>query len=268
MKKIEIHCPECRQIGRIEIDENNIGKSSLGITAINVAGGLICPHSFEIYLDNNLNVTDCSLAESILTENSLTESIFTDWLTNLQSLWLTYIITGCFYKKKILVLNDIEFLDAYLRNFFDYIFRDSFEIEITFLNKKIYGENKKKYENYLIIDNDTIVNDPDKIIETKKLKIGKIIVHNFLADKKLSPTSSLIIIKKEILKAYLLSKEIIDFNNQLGEKEEFTSKRFVKYLNKKFYCKIRTSYLNFLMEIAKNYFEFEPSEKLYYYYYE
>jgi hypothetical protein len=46
-------------------------------------------------------------------------------------LTLTYIIRGCLLKKKILILNDKDFLRNHLLNFLRFIFENSFEIDIS-----------------------------------------------------------------------------------------------------------------------------------------
>ena len=63
MVKVEIRCPACSKVGKVEIEENIISQSVRGITAVNVAEFLVCEHSFVAYIDKNLAVRDCFVAD-------------------------------------------------------------------------------------------------------------------------------------------------------------------------------------------------------------
>ena len=271
MAKVELVCPDCSKRGHIEIEENLINKSERGISAVNVAEDLICSHSFVAYIDKNLAVRDCFLTDfkielpEIELEQKLEEVDLPDTekidvyliSINLNAIWLTYVIRGCFNKKKILILNDREFLYSHFMNFFEFIFKDSFKIDISFENKESYKNNKKNYKDYLIIDGGHVLNDKDKILKPKMIKIESSIVQKFLGE--IDPKSSLIIIRNEIQKAYELSKDVIDFNNNLGENEELPSKKVIDNFIENRNIKIQSQYMNFLIEIVKNYFETEIS---------
>ena len=63
MVKVEIRCPSCAKIGKIEIKESILNQSVRGITAVNISERLICEHSFIAYIDKNLDVRDCFIAD-------------------------------------------------------------------------------------------------------------------------------------------------------------------------------------------------------------
>jgi hypothetical protein len=63
MAKVEIRCPSCAKIGKIEIKESILSQSIRGITAVNIPENLICEHSFIAYIDKNLAVRDCFIAD-------------------------------------------------------------------------------------------------------------------------------------------------------------------------------------------------------------
>ena len=63
MAKVEIRCPSCNKRGNIEIAEDIINQSARGVTAINIPQDQICTHSFVAYIDKNLAVRDCFMAD-------------------------------------------------------------------------------------------------------------------------------------------------------------------------------------------------------------
>ena len=172
--------------------------------------------------------------------------------TNINALWLTFILRGCFYKKKLLIINNTEALKSELINFFNYIFQDTFEFDISLDMMDNYRKDKKKYKDFIIIDSNNVINDKNNIMKPKMIKIERTIVQKFLAER--DPKSSLILLKNEIQKVYNLSKEIITLNKRLKENEELTSKKIMDYFEETKNIKIQIQYLDFLMDIISNYF--------------
>ncbi|MFX1260360.1 MAG: hypothetical protein ACFFAN_21120 [Promethearchaeota archaeon] len=271
MVKVKIHCPSCSKMGNIEIEENIIAESKRGISAVNVAEHLICPHSFVAYIDKNLNVRDYFITDFKIqlpemdVEHKITEKeipgkdeidIYLITL-NLSALWLTFIIRAGFLKKKILILNKFEILNDHIIKFFKFIFQDSFEIDIAIDIKEKYKINKKTYKDYIVIDGNNVIADNGKIMRQRTIKIERAIVQKFLAED--DPKISLIIIKNEIQKAYELSKSIVEYNNNLKDNEELTSKKILDYFSEDLGIKLSSQYLNFLFEIIENYFKVQLS---------
>jgi hypothetical protein len=269
MVEIEIRCPSCSKKGIIEVAENLIQKSERGISAINVAEDLICSHSFVAYIDKNLSIRDSFITDFKIMTPELkieqkveareipSQDLINVYLItiNINALWLTLILHGCFYSKKLLIINNTESLHKHLINFFKYIFQDTFEINISLETRDNYKKDKKKYEDYIIIDGNDITNDKNSIMKPKIINIERTIVQKFLAEQE--PTSSLLLIKNEIQKVYNLSKEIITFNNNLRENEELTSKKIIDYFKETKDIKMQTQYLDFLIDVVSNYFNFK-----------
>ena len=266
MVRVEIRCPACAKVGNVEIEENIINQSVRGITAVNVAEFLICEHSFVAYIDKNLAVRDCFIADfqielPQIEDQQKIEAVDvpdSDYIDiylisiNINALWLTYILHGCFYRKKILILNDLKVLNDHLIHFFDFIFQNTFEIDISIDTKIIYKKNKKLFKNHIVIDNNKILNDKKQIMKPRMLKIEKSIVQGFLGEP--DPKSSLIIIKNEINQAYVLAQEVIEFAK---DKKSFFLQDLITHFKTIHGTKIQPSYAKFLIEIVENYFEIE-----------
>jgi len=267
MVGIEISCPDCSKRGTIEVEENLIRNSERGVSAINVAENLICSHSFVAYIDKNLAVRDSfitdfkietpemELEQRIDDKDLPSHDLIDVYLItiNINALWLTFIIRGCFYKKNLLIINNMEALHGHLINFFKFIFQNAFEFNISLETQENYNEDKKKYKDCIIIDGNEVINDKNKIMKPKLINIERTIVQKFLAEQ--DPKSSLIILKNEIQKVYHLSEEIVNYNNSLKENEELTSKKIMDYFEEVKDTKIQLQYLDFLFEIINNYFE-------------
>ncbi len=268
MVQITIHCPECHKRGKIEIAENIVGESARGVTAVNVAEFLICSHSFIAYIDKNLAVRDCMVtdfkielpqmdfAEELEADIPGVELVDIYLLTiNIPPQALAYIIHACFFKKPILYLNDLEVVNTHLVNFFEFIFGDFFEVKIFLSTRQGYKKNKKQFKNYIVIDNNKVINDKEKVMNKKNMKIENALVQKFFSE--LDTKSSLIIIKNEIKKAYELSLNLIELNNSLEENELLSSKRAIDYLNGIYGIDVPLPYLELLMDVIENYFDIQ-----------
>ncbi|MHA1489958.1 MAG: hypothetical protein ACTSRI_09905 [Promethearchaeota archaeon] len=265
--KIEVRCPSCSKIGYIDILEETIKNIKRGVLSVNIAKDTVCEHSFIAYVDKNLVIRDYILADfhielpDAITEQELKQkiSITPDLLDidliklNLHASLLTFIIRGIILKKKIILVSDLDFLLDHITNFFKYITQNSFDFNIFIVSKGEYEENKKEYKNHLVFESNHIINDKNKLIDPKKLKIEQKIFQKFYADN--DSNSSVIILKNEVQKAYLLSKTVVDYINNIREKEKLSSKKIIDKINEVHGIKIQIPYFNFLIDIVKNYFE-------------
>ncbi|MHA1293728.1 MAG: hypothetical protein ACTSQJ_13805, partial [Promethearchaeota archaeon] len=148
-----------------------------------------------------------------------------------------------------------DFLFRHVENFFKFISKNSFEIELYLEEHALYKKNKKLFKDYIVLDVYKVINDKFKILEPKKIKIERTIVQKFLAEY--NPKSSLIILKNEIQKAFELSKEIMKLIEDYDSNEKLGKKRLIDMLAEQNNIKISFSYLEFLLDILKNYFKFE-----------
>ena len=146
MEKIEVICPTCSKKGIIYTNRETIDNNPRGIIAINVYPKQICSHALVAYVDKNLELRDCLAVDfqveiphmetDVLKEVIIPEAdeIDLDLIRiNFNALPLAVAIHGCLFGKKILILVDEEFLHDHLLNFFHYIFKDTFDIDISII---------------------------------------------------------------------------------------------------------------------------------------
>ena len=96
-----------------------------------------------------------------------------------------------------------------MNNLIKYSFGEYLVNEFTCVPGSSYRKEKKKYKNYIIIDNNKILNDKYNLINPKDIKVERVIVQKFLAEG--NDETSMIIIKSEIEKAITLSEKIANF---------------------------------------------------------
>ncbi|MFW9899284.1 MAG: hypothetical protein ACFFDO_08510 [Candidatus Thorarchaeota archaeon] len=269
-QKVRIICPSCKGVGFIQISEDTMKNVERGLLAINIATGAVCEHSFIAYVDKNLNVRDYFIADFKIEVPDIAlpgeiedkkipskDVINLDLIKlNMSALLLTYIIKSIFTKQKIVLISEQEFLYEHIKNFFSFITRDTFNVDIEIMTKKDYKSNKKKYKNHTVFENNEIVNNPNNFIDIKKLKVERLLIQTFLSEFDLS--YSYILLKNEIRKAYQLSKSIIDYASE--QKIDLNLKIIVDYVTEKYNIKLQKAYLNFVIDIIKSYFEVEVSE--------
>ena len=271
MVKVEIRCPECSKIGKLEVEENIVKQSKRGIAAINISEDLICKHSFIAYIDKNLNVRDCFITdfkvelpqielEQVVEEKIPNKETIDVYLLtlNLTANFLTNILRACFFKKKILAINDFSLLNTHILNFFKFIFQNTFDIDISLGQGTNYKKEKKKFKGYIVIDKEKIINDKEKILTPKSNKIERSIVQKFFEENE--PNTSLLILKNEILKAYKLSTDVKNYLNDYDKNINLTPKLIINFLTEKYNQKINDLYLRFLIKIVQNYYDVDFSK--------
>lgn len=263
---IKIRCPSCGKWGDIEISEESIKTVSRGLIAVNVVANTICPDSFIAYVDKNLKVRDYFIAdfqielpETIFEKSNQEKRIlFEDSLDldliklNIPAIILSYILRGIFFKQKIALVLEEDFLKTHITNFFNYITQDTFKSEISILSKDDYIINKKDFKDYLMLDNGGIINDKHKIINPKKIPIERRVIHQFLLEN--DKNLSFILLRNEMHKAFELSKYIANFFEKAEDKKKIDVHRISDNLQDTYKSKISSVYLKFLFEIAEYYF--------------
>ena len=264
MVKIEIRCPSCSKIGYVEVEDNVVKRSSRGITAINVAEYLICEHSFVAYIDKDLTVRDCFLTDFQIELPSLQPQIQMkdediagitpdeiDLVKNhLAADTLTNLLKALVFQKPLVLVEENEKLYENILGLFQLLSKDTFQADFTLLNKSAYKKNKKKYKSHVVISNEEIIRDKQKILNPKKAKIENVIVRKFLEEN--DPKSSIIILKNELQKAYELASEVKDFFENASNKEKLTPKLLNENLNGRYDQEFDKEYLRFLIQITQN----------------
>lgn len=264
MKNVLIKCPACSKTKKINLDENIISHNHKGITTVNINKDQLCPHNIIVYIDNNLDVRDCFILDfeletpNINVDQSKKEfktqnlkDIDTDLIKlNFFHNTLSFILRGFFFRRKILIINNLKFLDSQLYNFFNYIFNTTFEYDISIISQGEYEINKKDFKSFIVFEGNKLIRDKEKLLDNKKLKIERNIIHKFFMEY--DPKSSLIILRNEIYKVFLLSKSIIDFIENLDKKEKINAVKLFNYLESHYNVKISRLYLNLLIDVSEN----------------
>jgi len=261
---ITIHCPVCNTRGQISVEKNIIDQSIRGVTAVNVAENLICKHSFVTYVDKNLHVRDafvCDFKVDIpkiggpeLDEFEKPSNFDLSIIKiNIMPTVMAYMIRAILMGSKIIYISDQEFLNEHLHRFLEYVYGDSFNIDLIFLPINIYKKNTKQYRNNVIFKDKKILRDPNKIFEQASLKIELAIVQQFY--KEYDEISCLIMFRNEIHKIERLIHQILKFHKDQKEGQEFKTKEAIAYLNKKYKTTIPLPYFNFLLDIIETYFK-------------
>ncbi|MFW9900538.1 MAG: hypothetical protein ACFFDY_04535 [Candidatus Thorarchaeota archaeon] len=265
MAKLRIRCPICSKWEQIEIADDATKNVSKGLLAINIAAGMICEHSFIAYVDKNLTVRDCLVAdfkielpESTAPDQPIkpeTETIKFDLIRlNIPELLMVNVIKTIFLGKKVIIISDQEFLYNHIINFFKAIMDNIFEFDLVILSEEEYKSKENNYKDRLVFKNREIIRDNEKIINPKKLDFEKEMVHKFLSEYDLM--AGVIILRNEIKKAYEFSNTIAELIQQ-KEGKGLTSKVIIEYISEKHDEKINKSYLSFLIDIVKNYFKID-----------
>lgn len=270
MVKIEIRCPICQKRRIIELDEDLVNeKRSRGVISVNLKPDLACEHSFIAYLDNNLAVRDAITMDFELeipqmdTVHDVEEYKVPDSTTidleliklNIHATTLINIIRATLLKKPVILLIKKDFLHSHLQNFIEFIFKDSFEFDIQIMNVDYDKKLRKQFKKHIIIEQNKVIHDKQKILNAKNIKIETIIIQKFLEEYKIR--TSLIILKNEIQKAYKLAEEIAHRMEELYANDEIQIdiKDFFNNLAEGYNIKISLPYIRFLIDIVENYFE-------------
>jgi len=265
MVQISIDCPICSKKGIMEIDENMISQNKRGITTISVSK-LICEHSFVAYIDNKFDVRDTFITDLTLTSPTLElEVLNTDGIPdqasinillimlNIHPTTLTNILHAFLCREKVLLIHDLDILHKHILNFFKYIFADTFTIDFIVMDRAKFRKNRKEFKHYLILDDLKVLNDKNNILKNEKLEVERNIVHSFFSET--ANDISIIKIKNEISKAYRLSNDAATYVLNLDKGESLDAKDLTKFLENHYNTKISSKYLNFLIEIVRNYYE-------------
>ncbi|MBD3212309.1 MAG: hypothetical protein GF311_06850 [Candidatus Lokiarchaeota archaeon] len=172
-------------------------------------------------------------------------------LSEISAVELASILNGVFSKQNVLLLNDSELISENLHKIFDFIFKDTFISNISILNHLEYIRYKWNYDNYEIVDYDEIFDGDKKKKYLKNMKIESAMIKKFLSEE--YSKSGLIILRSEIIKAFELSNSIIKILQNHTEVQELTKKDLSESLSEKYGIEIQSEYLDFLLEIVKNY---------------
>ncbi len=274
MVDILIRCPTCSIQDRISIEEESVKDVKRGLLAVNIEKDMICGHSFIVYIDKNLHVRNYFVADFQISvpekAQELDINVNAETLSNLIDVALlkmkitptslTYIIRAIFFKKKIVLIIEEDFLKWHIDNFFKFITKNSFDVDISIILDVNYQDKNREYNNYVIIRNNEIIKDDDNIINPKHLKFEKRIIEKFYEEN--DAMSSLIILKNEIFRVFddsinigdLIKNilKLINIEEDVNRSEIITSKKTIDYIRKVKKVKKSVNELEYILEMIKN----------------
>ncbi|MFX1279914.1 MAG: hypothetical protein ACFFA3_10895 [Promethearchaeota archaeon] len=297
LPKVEIRCPACRELGFVELSEELVQSTSRGLLAVNIVSNFICQHSFIVYIDKNFTVRDYFIADFLIEipdlpeEQKIKDLVLPDKAIlnidliklNITLTLLTNLLRAIFCKEKLVLISYQSFLNDHIRNFFNYITKDSFDFELDIISEEEYKKQKKLFKNRIVLDGNKIINDPNSILEEKKCKVERQIVNQFLSEFDLG--YSYLTLINELTKAFTYAKAIAKFANayspqkkkirpdssiiesildEVVSQEKYINNVVSEYLSKEFKIKIDKTYLNFLYEIVLNYFDVNLKKKIHF----
>ena len=272
MVEIEVRCPSCSKRGFIEVEKDVIKGSSRGVAAINIAKEQICPHAFIVYVDKNLIVRDCFLADFQIElpqmkvkgekeekKISEPERIDTSYVkNNISPLSLTLIIRACLLNYDLVVIHPQEELRSHLRDFLNFIFKDSFKLNVAIETPGTYKKKKKQFKKFLKIEGESVKKDKKDQMDPKKIKIERKIVQKFYEEA--DPTTSLIIMKNDVKMLKYLSERVKELIETYKGKEKLGKKRLIdKLAEVENSSKVEFSYLELLLDILKFNYDYDLS---------
>jgi len=265
MKKIEVRCPSCSSRGYIEVSEEEVEKAARGVFAVNVMEDVACEHSFVAYIDKNLAVRDTFIADFQLelpdakpeqviapVETQQLELIDVGLIKlNMTASLLTHVIRAILFKKKVfLIFNQSHMVDEVYK-FIEYITLNSFKADILVISGEQY--NMQDMSTAIILQGNSIIKDDDDVLNAKTLGVERSLVRKFLAEYE--PKPSLIYLQNGLQKAYDLSQSIVEIVKNLKKKEKVYSRNVIEDLARIHHVRVQLPYLDFLYEIAENYFD-------------
>jgi hypothetical protein len=263
MAKIEIRCPVCTKWENIEISDDVTANSTKGLLAVNIEAGMICEHTFVAYVDRNLIVRDCLIADfeievssSPETEDSIAnvaESINHDLIRlNIPEILMASIFKAIFSGKNVIIISDDQFIASHSIHFFKYAMQNLFYTDIITMSKVEFKNRNNQYENHIVFDKIEVIQDRYNLVDPKKILIERSIARKFLEEYDL--VTGLIILRNEIQKAFEFSKTLLEFIKDADEKV-LTSKILINHIKEVYNEKIQMNYLTFLCSILRNYFK-------------
>ena len=268
MTSLQVICPECSKKGDIEVSSDVLKSTSRGLLAINVPQGSICSHSFITYVDKNLKIRDSFTADfqielpEIVPTESVKDIDFTEEKLaelslvklNISATLLTHIIKSILLKKNILLISNEPFMNHLIHDFFTLITQDYFNFNLSLISKEEYENRYNEFNDYMVFEGTKIINNASESFNSKKLKVEKNIIHNFLSE--IDFHSSVIMLKNEFQKAHLLSNSIVEIVRKTNNVEKINISKLAKNLEKEHKIKVNSDYLEFLLDIVRDYFGF------------
>lgn len=269
MVRLDIRCPKCSQKRFLTINPDDIELKPSGLFSINIEKGFTCEHSYIVYVDFNFNIRDyfdpdyaielpnIKVEEKAdISVNDLIVPVEYDFdlvKLNINPNVLTVIFKAVISRKLCVFIKDKDLLYDYIIPFFKAINEEAFQFEIELINEQVYNNSKSKFKKNLVVNKTTIINNPYKDMDIKKLNIEKRIINAFIVES--NAQEALKIIKRHAKIAYDLAGIVCNYiKNHITDKHIY-SKQILDYLEVTHKITISVQYLDFLIDIVNHYFK-------------
>ncbi len=270
--KSQIICPKCKTSKDFSFSKSIINADDF-LTTVFFTKGNICEHQFNAYLDIHGNVRGYQLINFVVPvfaeESSELKPLFNREIKpksinfeiiemNFTMNFLKYIFRIIFFRKKAIILENDDFSINNLTNLLNYLTEDSFNYDILFYSKEKYETVKKSYKDYVVVEKDKIVNNPPKFLSKRRkkmkneLKIEEYLINKFIVLK--SYEFFLQILRKEIHRIYSLSSIIANYAKEIKDQKKLNISKIKEVLKAKDKTNEYNPYIDYLIEIARNYF--------------
>ncbi len=200
------------------------------------------------------------LEELIENDNKIkSEEIDLDLIEmNYSEKFLIYICRIIFFRKKAIILKKDDFLNNLLTKLLNYLTEDSFNYDILFYSKEKYKSLKKSYSDYVVLEENKIINNPPGFLSKIKNRMKKQTkIEHYLVSKYLALRSyefALQVFRKEIHTIYLLAGSIARYATEIKDEEKINIYKIKEILKAKNKNSEYDPYIDYLIEISRNYF--------------
>ncbi|MBY9007500.1 MAG: hypothetical protein KGD63_12150 [Candidatus Lokiarchaeota archaeon] len=257
-KDVKIVCPICKTIETIQIPEIVVKESS-SLTTIQVPRYRVCEHVIIPFIDKNFNVRGYQKVDYVIISDKHNEprisidniSLFSIKI-NIDYLLFVHLLYAIFHRYRVLILIDDKLYHKKqdLNIFLNYIFNNIFESEISIELKGVFKKKKDDYKEFIILDGKKVRNfkfaNYDFSFEESLIKE----FYSELEDKK-----SIINLGNRIREVNILCQKILKIYQQEGE--GLRRSIIINHIENTHFVRISKNYLNFLIEVIKEYFNVE-----------
>ncbi|TXT62087.1 MAG: hypothetical protein BAJALOKI1v1_1030003 [Promethearchaeota archaeon] len=260
LQSVLIHCPICHKNGKVEVLVETIKNSPTGLTTMEIDGD-ICEHRFLIYVDKSFTMRESELIDSVQSPDLVfdTEDLRTDIFTldemnvikiNLYPITLSYILKCFFYNQEVAIVisEKKEYLKRIYKTLFNYLFEETFTIELHILTVNEYNSKKTELNLPIVLREVKILEDRNNFLRNPDLSVERGFIQKFYAQD--YGLESLNILKREIKNVFLLAKSIREL---IVKNQKLDIFKIIKYLNKTFKIDVNVRFAEFLLDILKFY---------------
>ncbi len=262
---VKICCPICFKKKEIQIPSDLKDKSKSLIT-ISIPINYVCDHTFQAFIDKDYQVrgyqkVDFELAlynnnereiieKQLLTDEDFNNAAVIKW--NFSPEILIYILRCIIFNKKMVIIisDSNKSLIKSMESFLNTIFWKNFKIEVIILLKTNYDKIKSDFKNDIVLSPKKILNDKQKILNSKKIGVERKIIDNFYKEDR---NYALIELEKKISDLYIISQYVIEIIDRRESKAFYNKFDIIDCLRNNYGINIEIQYFNLIRDIIRYY---------------